>query len=1358
MAIILNDNIKINAGKPIDTRYLSTGNTVYVSTSAVNATIPISLRYTGLTANVGGIEYWYKNGVTDIDLIEKKYNSNIPTTDFVTGATNLGYFSGKTGIQILPIDLLLDNSFDGNYFSQYNYYYRGVDGKIKIGKSSDGILKRGYVKTSSPVKSWLWNEYVGGSDLVGWILVDGNIADQLGTFQNSSVPSYYNGVTKFPYTGTSWTSGIPYNNSSNLVINTVLGSLTTGSTITIGGGVFAEINNNVLDLRTIQTKTPDIIAISSDSTFIYLSGNTGIGKITGATNGITVTGKKVKLGGTLTGNTTIDGSIVNNLHFNNINEFQVNTSGSSTLFGLDCNGILMSAGSSSASFDKNSTIKYGADYSGIYTIRSLVDRGYVDALTTTSNNGITKSGTNYHLGGILTGNTTISGVNTNSLSLTCLSAFNLGFGGSSIITDFGGNGGLKYALDYSGNYTSRSIPDVAYVNAVSSGLRPKQSVNVATTTSISYPYSGLTTIDGVTVQNGWRVLVKDEISVPQANGIWVASSGFWTRATDFDGSPSGETVSGSYMWTLTGNTNGSSAWVLITPDPIYIGLTPLTFALYNQISDVLSVPGSGIDITMLGGSHYVALDNMAKDVRLYGITGATNGLTNYDGRNVCLGGIINNNTCVNIATGKILQIGNILSGASLNLGSSIPSDNAKLAYNNLVSNESNFINLCSNGKIYLNSVSGATQKQVCFDYANALQYGADYKLNYTNRSLVDKEYVDNCVSCGMGSIGASNGLTKVGNNITIGGTLTGSTLINMSGNLFDMCNGTNSRLRLDINCANLVGYTRNITLDNSALQLSTGFGNCLTMGNVNTTYCSTGGTGISYDADYSLNYTNRTLVDKEYVDIATSGVTIITANNGLHKIGCNITLGGSLTGNTSINGCNLHGLLISTDTTESITGSYAKLCLKSTGVLPSVSLCSSDVTYGSVGLTFSGISATISDTGYCFGGLKYLNDNSGFFTKRSLPDVAYVTGLTTTSGIQSANNGLNVIASKVRLGGALTGNTAITGAYTLSLTGGTRLNSNLGYQISGSTILRTPPNDINSVFIGNGAGNNTSTGANNFASGQYALMNNTTGSYNIANGQYALRGNTVGYSNIGIGWGTLINNTTGCFNVANGWSALGSNTTGNDNIASGNNALECNVIGNNNIALGYQAGFHNLTGSTSIFLGTCAGHGEFKSNRLYISNSSTTQPLIYGEFDTKCAVIHGAFKTSGTTSLLVAPASGSTSDEILVWNSGDKTIKKISQNFDSILNVCNVSIPYTTTATDDFIGVCAPTTICLYATPAIGQKVIVADIGSCALTTPITICSPLLINGSPSVIINTDYGSLTFVYNGSFWSAVGFVN
>jgi hypothetical protein len=274
MAIILNDNIKINAGKPSESKYLTTGNTAYASVTSANALLPVPVRYNGLTVlvNSGGtnIEYWYKDGVADINLIEKKYDSTVPIGDFVTGGTNVGYFSGFTGIQTLPIDNMTDNTYDGNYNSLYNYFYRGTDFKIHTGTPSDNIAKRGYLKSTGQVKSWIWNEGLDYS--VGWIFVDGDVTNLIGI--NPTVSSYYNGVTTFPYTTTAWVTGSFYNNGSTAVINTVLGSLTTGSTYTNGAPVFAGEVNNVLNFKTIQSKTPDLLKITADESLIYFSGKT----------------------------------------------------------------------------------------------------------------------------------------------------------------------------------------------------------------------------------------------------------------------------------------------------------------------------------------------------------------------------------------------------------------------------------------------------------------------------------------------------------------------------------------------------------------------------------------------------------------------------------------------------------------------------------------------------------------------------------------------------------------------------------------------------------------------------------------------------------------------------------------------------------------------------------------------------------------------------------------------------------------------------------------------------------------------------------------------------------------------------
>jgi hypothetical protein len=52
-----------------------------------------------------------------------------------------------------------------------------------------------------------------------------------------------------------------------------------------------------------------------------------------------------------------------------------------------------------------------------------------------------------------------------------------------------------------------------------------------------------------------------------------------------------------------------------------------------------------------------------------------------------------------------------------------------------------------------------------------------------------------------------------------------------------------------------------------------------------------------------------------------------------------------------------------------------------------------------------------------------------------------------------------------------------------------------------------------------------------------------------------------------------------------------------------------------NTAIGYGAGYNNTTGIGNVFLGYYTGYNETGSNKLYIDNSATSSPLIYGEFD-----------------------------------------------------------------------------------------------------------------------------------------------
>jgi len=140
--------------------------------------------------------------------------------------------------------------------------------------------------------------------------------------------------------------------------------------------------------------------------------------------------------------------------------------------------------------------------------------------------------------------------------------------------------------------------------------------------------------------------------------------------------------------------------------------------------------------------------------------------------------------------------------------------------------------------------------------------------------------------------------------------------------------------------------------------------------------------------------------------------------------------------------------------------------------------------------------------------------------------------------------------------------------------------------------------------------------------GSTAGYENTSGSYNTFIGFDAGRNNTTGYYNTFIGY-RAGNNNTGNFNTFLGMNAGLSNTTGIQNTFIGYRAGNNNTTGNFNTVIGYRAGSNNTTGHYNVFLGYQVGYNETGSYRLYIDNTGTSTPLIYGEFDNDILAING---------------------------------------------------------------------------------------------------------------------------------------
>ena len=260
----------------------------------------------------------------------------------------------------------------------------------------------------------------------------------------------------------------------------------------------------------------------------------------------------------------------------------------------------------------------------------------------------------------------------------------------------------------------------------------------------------------------------------------------------------------------------------------------------------------------------------------------------------------------------------------------------------------------------------------------------------------------------------------------------------------------------------------------------------------------------------------------------------------------------------------------------------------------------------------------------CTEGEMYFNSTSHnlFYCNNTLAWQSLGGGLWAINGndIQNTNIGLVDVLTNLRLP---VGTTAIGIIYA----GANRFIQNL----NGNT------------FLGIGAGNLNITAVGNIGIGDSALANsNPGGNYNAAIGASALQANISGGNNIAIGNRSLVANTTGSRNAAIGPTALGAVTTGTDNIGIGYGALSTLTNTNYNVAVGEEAGYTN-TGSGNVFLGYQAGRNSgATSNRLYIDNSNTASPLIYGDFSSNLVGINtstpqGALDVSSTTGAFLVP-------------------------------------------------------------------------------------------------------------------------
>ena len=164
-----------------------------------------------------------------------------------------------------------------------------------------------------------------------------------------------------------------------------------------------------------------------------------------------------------------------------------------------------------------------------------------------------------------------------------------------------------------------------------------------------------------------------------------------------------------------------------------------------------------------------------------------------------------------------------------------------------------------------------------------------------------------------------------------------------------------------------------------------------------------------------------------------------------------------------------------------------------------------------------------------------------------------------------------------------------------------------GYKIDGSYVLKM-------------------YGTENFLLGKEAglLMYTNLGSAqrNVAVGRSSLRGGVGASFCVAIGEASQFGNTDGTHDLSGGYRSLFSIGGGDRNTTWGSQTGFALVDENGNSIMGYFAG-RDAVCSNAVLVGNSAGRYNTADDVLYIANTPTTTPLIWGNFISPKVIIHG---------------------------------------------------------------------------------------------------------------------------------------
>ncbi|MBL7701425.1 MAG: hypothetical protein JNM14_04205 [Ferruginibacter sp.] len=285
-------------------------------------------------------------------------------------------------------------------------------------------------------------------------------------------------------------------------------------------------------------------------------------------------------------------------------------------------------------------------------------------------------------------------------------------------------------------------------------------------------------------------------------------------------------------------------------------------------------------------------------------------------------------------------------------------------------------------------------------------------------------------------------------------------------------------------------------------------------------------------------------------------------------------------------------------------------------------------------------------------GARALNDNTaGNFNVAIGDSAAFNNNATGSVAIGSKAMFSNVVGTNTAIGYEAmknsvdaTGQNTVVGTRAFNTATIGQQNTVVGYEaLSQATIA-----SVQATALGNWALKNRNA-AQTVAIGSWAGMKSSAPVNLVQNNIYmgfAAGVNSTTDSSIYFGGYTGENNTGG-HNMFIGHES-GRNSSGEYNTVIGERAGYFSSSVNNNTMIGYRAG-ELSSGNNNVYLGQLAGYNNSLSNKLFIDNSGTSSPLIYGDFATNLLRVNG---TLDINNVYQFPISDGAANQVLRTNGG----------------------------------------------------------------------------------------------------------